>query len=90
MFYGDVLCLTGQEASEVLYDVALVDFKVFFQEMLPRWIDQQSGLSIDQKRHLFALFRPDTDLPSFLAHLQDLITDITFFRLVNSPPSLTL
>jgi len=80
----------SEEASEVLYDVALVDFKVFFQEMLPRWIDQQSGLSIDQKRHLFALFRPDTDLPSFLAHLQDLITDITFFRLVNSPPSLTL
>lgn len=76
----------AEEAGDVLYDVALVDFGSFFREVLPAWIDQRPGLSIDQKRHLLALFPPDTDMTSFLTHLRDVASDIAFFHLLNSPP----
>jgi hypothetical protein len=76
----------AEEAGDVLYDMALVDFSSFFREVFPAWIDQRPGLSVDQKRHLLALFPPDTDMTSFLTHLRDVASDIAFFRLCNSPP----
>ena len=60
--------LLKEEITQALYNMASVDFNVFFNQFLIQFLDSQE-LDSNQKQMLKTSFKTDTDMPTFNSNM---------------------
>ena len=75
--------LLKEEITQALYNMASVDFGVFFNQFLIQFLDSQE-LDSNQKQMLKTSFKTDTDLPTFNSNMNRFIGDIKYYKTCNA------
>ena len=75
--------LLKEEITMALYNMALVDFQVFFNEFIVQFLESQE-LDQNQKEMLKTSFKTDTDMPSFNSNMNRFIGDLRYYKTCNS------
>ncbi|CAG5121677.1 unnamed protein product, partial [Candidula unifasciata] len=76
--------LLQEEIVISVYNMAAVDFDVFFSDFLPQFLTSVEGIDNNQKSVLAKNFKTDRDLPSFTQSVQRFVNDIRYYSLINS------
>ena len=79
--------LLKEEITLALYNMASVDFAVFFNQFLSQFLDSQE-IDSNQKNILQTSFKTDTDMPSFTSNMNRFIGDLRYYKACNAslPP----
>ena len=75
--------LLKDEITIALYNMASVDFNVFFNEFLIQFLDSQE-LDTNQKHMLKTSFKIDTDMPTFNSNMNRFIGDLKYYKTCNA------
>merc|ERR1712150_4872 len=75
--------LLKEEITQALYNMASVDFNVFFNQFLIQFLDSQE-LDSNQKQMLKTSFKTDTDMPTFNSNMNRFIGDIKYYKTCNA------
>ena len=75
--------LLKDEITSALYNMASVDFNVFFNEFLLQFLDSQE-LDSNQKQMLRTSFKTDTDMPTFNSNMNRFIGDLRYYKTCNA------
>ncbi|GAB1610031.1 exportin-6-like isoform X1, partial [Argonauta hians] len=80
--------LLQEEIAISVYNMASVDFDVFYSHFLPNFLTSCDGLVADQRSVLGHNFKMDKDMPSFTQSVNRFINDLRYYRLINTslPP----
>jgi len=76
--------LLREEVAVAVFHMAATDLRTFHADFLPQLLASLDGLDANQRAVLAAAFRPEEDMPSFLASIDRLVTDTRHYQLVNS------
>ncbi|KAI8501262.1 Exportin-6 [Branchiostoma belcheri] len=76
--------LLREEIAIAAYNMASVDFDVFFTTFLPQFLAGCEGLDQTQKAILAQNFKMEKDLPSFTQSIHRFVNDLRYYRLCNS------
>lgn len=76
--------LLREEVAVAVYHMAATDLRAFHADFLPQLLASLEGLDANQRAVLATAFRPEEDMPSFLASIDRLVTDTRHYQLVNS------
>ncbi|XP_066292131.1 exportin-6-like isoform X2 [Branchiostoma lanceolatum] len=76
--------LLREEIAIAVYNMASVDFDVFFTTFLPQFLSGCEGLDQTQKAILAQNFKMEKDLPSFTQSIHRFVNDLRYYRLCNS------
>ena len=75
--------LLKEEITSALYNMASVDFNVFFNDFLIQFLDSQE-LDTNQKLMLKTSFKTDTDMPTFSSNMNRYIGDLKYYKTCNA------
>ena len=75
--------LLKEEITLALYNMASVDFAVFFNQFLSQFLDSQE-IDSNQKNILQTSFKTDTDMPSFNSNMNRFIGDLRYYKACNA------
>ncbi|RWS06375.1 exportin-6-like isoform X1 [Dinothrombium tinctorium] len=78
--------ILNDEISNVIYNLASVDFNVFFHQFILEFLCISDGLNDNQRNVLATTIVRNfaTDLPSFTQNVQKFVNDFRYYRLCNS------
>ncbi|XP_031353857.1 exportin-6 isoform X1 [Photinus pyralis] len=66
-----------------IYNMAAVNFQVFFNTFLTEFLDSVNGLTSTQRDSLKQSFNHETDMPTFIQNFQRFINDLRCYRICN-------
>lgn len=77
--------LLQDEITNVIYNMASVDFDYFYQSFIPHFLDAWPGLDNNQKEGLArnVVKHASRDLPSFSLNLQHFANDLRYYKMCN-------
>ncbi|KAK7112089.1 exportin-6-like [Littorina saxatilis] len=67
-----------------IYNMAVVNFNLFYTKFLPHFLQSMDGLDGNQRGVLVQNFKQEEDLPSFTQSVQRFTNDIRYYRQINS------
>lgn len=76
--------LLQEEIVVTVYNMAAVDFDMFYTNFLPHFLTSAEGLDDNQRQVLAQNFKIEKDLPSFTQSVQRFTNDIRYYRQINS------
>uniref|UniRef100_A0A3Q1BHI9 Importin N-terminal domain-containing protein n=1 Tax=Amphiprion ocellaris TaxID=80972 RepID=A0A3Q1BHI9_AMPOC len=76
--------LLQEEITLAIYNMASVDFDVFYSAFMPEFLNGCQGVDTSQRAVLARNFKLERDLPSFTQSVQRLVNDLRYYRLCNS------
>ncbi|XP_062340396.1 exportin-6 isoform X1 [Osmerus eperlanus] len=76
--------LLQEEVALAIYNMASVDFEVFYSVFMPEFLNGCQGVDSNQRVVLGRNFKLEKDLPSFTQSVHRLINDLRYYRLCNS------
>ena len=69
--------------TSTTYNMASVDFAVFFNQFLSQFLESQE-VDANQKNILQTSFKTDTDMPSFNSNMNRFIGDLRYYKACNA------
>ncbi|XP_064178394.1 exportin-6-like [Anguilla rostrata] len=75
--------LLQEEIVLAVYNMASVDFDVFYSTFLPQFLSSCHGIDANQRNVLGCNFKMERDLPSFTQSVHRLVNDLRYYRLCN-------
>ena len=76
--------LLKEEIGSAVFNMGSTDFPTFFGKFIPQFLRGIDTLDDGQRQILAGSFKPECDLPSFLANLDRFINDLRYYQLVNA------
>ena len=76
--------LLKEEIGSAVFNMGSTDFPTFFGKFIPQFLRGIDTLDEGQRQILAGSFKPECDLPSFLANLDRFINDLRYYQLVNA------
>ncbi|KAL8597658.1 hypothetical protein ACOMHN_031593 [Nucella lapillus] len=76
--------LLQEEIVVTVYNMAHVDFSLFYAKFLPHFLQAMDGLDDNQRTVLTQNFKLEKDLPSFTQSVHRFTNDIRYYRQINS------
>lgn len=76
--------LLQEEIVITVYNMAEVDFDLFYTKFLPHFLQSMDGLDDNQRTVLVQNFKLEKDLPSFTQSVHRFTNDIRYYRQINS------
>lgn len=76
--------LLKEEIGVAIFNMGSTDIPTFFSKFVPQFLLSVENLDDSQRQILTASFKPESDMPSFVANLDRFINDLRYYQLVNS------
>nr|XP_039249816.1 exportin-6-like [Styela clava] len=76
--------LLKEEIYSTTWNMAEVDFDIFYNKFLPQFLRNLDGITPGQKDTLYKSFNKESDQPSFVLCLQNFVNDLRYFYLCNA------
>ena len=76
--------LLKEEIGVAIFNMGSTDIPTFFSKFVPQFLLSVENLDDSQRQILTTSFKPESDMPSFVANLDRFINDLRYYQLINS------